>query len=129
MIKRPDLITLITGAILIIAGLYSYFANDNRPPTALIGPIVGAILVACYTGVKNSNKTIAHVVVVLTLLFGLISIQMFTNSLGNEALDEATRQRRVIVFAIMGAACIGATVIYVLGFIQKRKERKAAEAK
>ena len=126
--KRPDIVTLVTGLVLVAAGLFSYFSNENRPPTALIGPIVGAILMACYPGVKNANKIVAHVVVVLTLLFGLISLQMFFNSYGNDELDEMTRNRRVMVFAIMAVACLTATALYVAGFIQKRKERKAAEA-
>lgn len=126
--KRPDIVTLITGLVLVCTGLFSYLSNENRPPTALIGPAIGAILIACYPGVKNSNKIVAHVVVVLTLLFGLISTQMFFNSYGNAELDELTRSRRVTVFAIMAVACLSATALYVAGFIEKRKERKAAEA-
>ena len=60
---------LINSISLIVLGVWGYI--DGSSITALIPTAFGAILLACSGGVKNQNKIIAHIAVLLTLLIYL----------------------------------------------------------
>jgi hypothetical protein len=134
--KYPHLVNAITAAILILVGLYSFSSNPNHPPTALIGPAVGVLLLILTPGVKSNNRVVAHVVVGLTFLFGLLSLFFWVKGLANggdtgrnvdiNSLAEA--QRRGFVFFTMAISCFIAVAFYVAGFIAKRKERLQNQA-
>ncbi|MCE3008924.1 MAG: hypothetical protein LW884_11345 [Bacteroidetes bacterium] len=126
MIKKPYLANLACAALLILAGLYSYLSNESRPGTALIGPVFGLLLLVLTPGLKRENKVVAHLVVVLTLLFGLMSLYMGFLKAPKPGIDPDTLARRNLVFAAFAIACFGAMVVYVLGFIQKRKAGQQA---
>ena len=49
-------ISLINGFVLIIIGLFGYFASEARPITALIPVFFGAFIVLMNNGVKKENK-------------------------------------------------------------------------
>ncbi len=124
--KKPHLVNIITALVVILAGVYAYLSNDKRPVSALIAPgIFGFLLLIMTPGVKSGNKIIAHVVVVLTLVFGLFTGFQAIKSM--DFPDKETGERRVKVFSIMSLACLTATGFYVAGFIDKRKERKKLE--
>ena len=57
---------LINALVLIAMGLWGYLELNS--PTALIPVGFGVVLLLCYQGVKNQNKIIVHVAVLLTLL-------------------------------------------------------------
>ena len=57
---------LINSVSLIGFGLWGYL--EVTSPTALIPVGFGLVLLLCYNGVKNQNKIIAHVAVLLTLV-------------------------------------------------------------
>ena len=65
---------LINSISLIIFPLWAYFTSETPSITALIPTFLGVILLICTTGIKNENKTIAHIAGWLTLLagFGLV---------------------------------------------------------
>ena len=63
---------LINSISLIGFGLWGYF--EVTSPTALIPVGFGLILLLCYNGVKNQNKIIAHVAVLLTLQVILLAL-------------------------------------------------------
>ena len=65
---------LINSISLIGFGLWGYF--EVTSPTALIPVGFGLILLLCYNGVKNQNKIIAHVAVLLTLVILLALVGM-----------------------------------------------------
>ena len=117
--NKPHIIAAINGAILIGIGLFSYFSNPERPFTALIGPIVGIILLLAIPAIKKSNKTIAHIIAVLTLIFGLMSGYLGLKSLNIE--DAEKRDRRILVFSVMSASSLLATGYYVARFILIKK--------
>ncbi len=121
--KQPHLINFITAFVLVCAGLFSYFSNPLRPPTALIGVGLGLILLAMTPGLKSNNKIIAHVVVVLTLVFAIMTASMALKSRTEPDLEK--RNRRLMVFGVMSLTCFAATGFYVAGFIDKRKQRQA----
>lgn len=116
---KPHLIAIFSGIILIITGFYSFFSNDERPLTALIGPLVGLIFIASSPAIKKENKTISHIIVVLTLVFGVMTGIMAYNS--SKLPDGEERERRIQVFSSMAITCIGAFGYYVYGFIEKKK--------
>ena len=58
-IKRYNLISM---------GLWGYFESESKAITALIPVIIGTILLLVNKGVKNENKALAHVAVLLTFL-------------------------------------------------------------
>jgi len=68
---------LINALTLIVLGLWGYIDVSNfklaeivsfEHWTALITVLFGIILLLCNKGIQNSNKAIAHIAVVLTLL-------------------------------------------------------------
>ena len=66
--------SLLNAIILISMGLWGYFESESKAITALIPVIIGIILLLVNKGVKNENKALAHVAVLLTflILLGLI---------------------------------------------------------
>jgi uncharacterized membrane protein (UPF0136 family) len=65
---------LLNSITLIVIGLWGYF--DVGSPTALIPVFFGVILFLCNNGVKNENKVIAHIAVLLTLLLLIALVGM-----------------------------------------------------
>ena len=65
---------LINSIALILMPLWAYICFDATPEkeslslTAMIPLILGVILLFCYNGVKNQNKMIAHIAVLVTLI-------------------------------------------------------------
>ncbi len=113
--NKPHIVVALNGIILIAVGLFSYFANPERPFTALIGPIVGLILLLSYKYIKNSNKVVAHFIAALTLIFGLTAGYMGFKSLSTENTEK--RARRIAVFSVMSVSSLLAAGYYTTRFI------------
>ena len=109
--------SLSNGLPLIILSSWGYFSSDTPSITALIPTFVGAIIILLNKGVKNENKVIAHIVVLLTLiiLLGLIKALMGTMDRGNSAA--------VVRVSLMIITTIVAIVAFVKSFIDARKNR------
>jgi len=73
---------LINSISLIALGLWGFFEAfaevEWKAATALIPVVFGLILFFCTKGIKNQNKMIAHVAVLLTLLilFALLGMRL-----------------------------------------------------
>ena len=65
---------LINSISLMVIGLWGYF--DVLSPTALIPVSIGVFLILCSRGVKNQNKIISHIAVLLTLLILIALVGM-----------------------------------------------------
>ena len=66
---RPYKASLVNSLILIVCGIWGFYAMANPPSlTPFIPSIIGVMLLAMNDGLKNENKTIAHIAVFLTLL-------------------------------------------------------------
>jgi hypothetical protein len=63
---KPHKISLIHAIALVALG--SFGAMSSESMTAWIPAVFGVLLLACNRGVKNENKVLAHVAVLLTLL-------------------------------------------------------------
>lgn len=109
---------LINSAALIIIGAWGYFATDSK--TALIPVLFGVVLLSLSNGVKNENKAIAHVVVLLTLLVlgSLIAKPLLA------ALNDGDTLGTVRV-GIMVLTSFLATVFFIKSFIDARKAKNA----
>ena len=107
----------INSISLIIFPLWAYFTSATPSITALIPTFIGVILFMCTVGIKNENKTIAHLSVGLTLLaiFGLV--KPFTGAISR---GDSIAMIRVVIMISTG---ILAMVIFIQSFIRNRKEK------
>ena len=105
---------LINSISLIGLGLWGYF--EVTSPTALIPVGFGLILLLSYNGVKNQNKIIAHIAVLLTLVILLALLGMrLPKSLESGGLGLF----RVI---IMCGTSLIAMIYFIKSFIEARKK-------
>ena len=118
---KANIASLSNGLTLIILSLWGYLSSDTPSMTALIPTFVGAIIILLNKGVKNENKVIAHIVVLLTLiiLFGLIKPLLGAIDRGNSGA--------VVRILLMIMTTIVAIVAFVKSFIDARKIRMNSE--
>jgi hypothetical protein len=114
---KPFHYNIINAGTLIIMGLTGYFVSDNPSLTALIPVFAGLILLVLYKGMKEGNKVVAHIVVILTLL---TLIALFKPLLGAISRSNGGAIIRVLLMIISG---ILAMVVYIKSFIDARKNR------
>ena len=70
---------LINSLSLITFSLWGYFSSETPSPTSFISAGIGVVLFLCSNGIKNENKNIAHLAVLLTLLaIGGLTMALFT---------------------------------------------------
>jgi len=108
---------LINAIALITLGLWGYIDSDTPSITALIPVFAGVILLALNKGVKNNNKIIGHVAVVVTLLVLIGLVKPFTGALSR---DDFMAVARVSVMIITGLL---AMVVFIKSFIDARKRK------
>ena len=108
---------LINSISLILFPLWAYFTSETPSITALIPTFIGTILLLCTTGIKNENKAIAHVAVILTLLAALGLVKPLTGAISR---DDSIAIIRVV---IMMSTSILAMTIFIQSFIRNRKQK------
>ena len=110
---------LLNAVVLIAAGVYGYFgvaaADGSHSLTALIPAAFGVLFLAMQKGVVNSNKVIAHIVVVLTLVLLIMCIMRFVK------VDEWNAKKYLFLACIISNAI--ALVAFIKSFIDARKNR------
>jgi hypothetical protein len=111
--------SLVNAVLLIVLPLWGYFSSDSPSMTALIPAFIGVVLLFLNKGVKNENKIIAHIAVLLTLV---VLIGLIKPLLG--ALDRDDLAATIRVF-VMILSTIIAMVFFVKSFIDARKKRTA----
>ena len=105
--------SLVNGIVLVSVGLWGYMESSS--PTSLIPVVIGAILLVLNKGVKNQNKVIAHIAVVVTLLgFALLMPLM-------RAMEDG-RTDAVLRILIMLSSTVYAMVFFVKSFIDARRK-------
>ena len=109
--------SLVNAIILIALGLWGYFGSETPSMTALIPVVFGAIILALNKGIKNENKIIAHVAVLLTLLILIGLIKPLTG-----AMDRGDNTATVRV-AIMILSTLVALAYFIKSFIDARRQR------
>ena len=111
--------SLINAISLILIGGYGYLQSDTPSPTALIPVGFGVLLIAMSPGVKNENKIIAHIAVLLTLitLFGLI--MPLIGSIKRGDMQATFRVSIMILTTVL------AIIYFIQSFIDARKARES----
>jgi hypothetical protein len=109
--------SLLNAIILIALSAWGYLSSDTPSPTALIPTVIGVLLLLCYSGVKNENKIIAHVAVVLTLLILVGLIKPLTGAMGR---DDMMAVARISVMLLSTAVAL---VLFIKSFIDAKKNR------
>ena len=113
---NATVMNLINALVLIAMGSWAYFEIGS--PTALIPVGFGIILLLCYEGVKNENKIIAHVAVLLTLVILV--------SLAGMRLPKSIEQGGVGLYRVLAMVVTSALsmVYFIKSFIEARKNRQ-----
>ena len=96
-------------------GLIGYIIGKSNSPTALIPVVIGIILLALNKGVKNQNKVIAHIAVLVTLL-------SFANIMPLRGALADGRSEAVLRIIIMLSSSVYAMIFFIKSFIEARRK-------
>ena len=105
--------SLINGIILVAIGLWGYLESSS--PTSLIPVGIGVLIIVLNKWVRDNNKVIAHIAVLVTLL-------SFANIMPLSGAIEDGRSDAVLRIIIMLSSSIYAMIFFVRSFIQARKK-------
>lgn len=119
---KPYQASLLNAIILVAFGLWGYFASEDPSLTALIPVAVGVVLLLLGPGLRRQNRTIAHIVVVLTLLILLALIKPLSGS-----FERSDTPAMVRVLVMMATSAL-AMVYFIKSFVDARRERKSGES-
>jgi hypothetical protein len=123
MTDKPHVVNNIYSLILITCAVLGfalrYFEVGDIQFTALIPAVFGLILLPMSKGIKNDNKVIAHVAVVLVLIVLIMIGKMFVSSLNADVIV----WRKAVLFGVITFSSIWAMKQYVAGFIAKKKAK------
>lgn len=114
---NPGNANFINAAVLIVMGAWGYFGSESPSPTALIPVVVGAILFVMTNSIRNHNKVVAHIAVLLTLLILVALIKPFTAAMGR------ADSMAMIRVGLMMLTSLIAMIAFVKSFIDARKEK------
>ena len=85
--------------------------------TALIPLFFGVALILCYPGVKNENKIVSHIAVLLTLLILVALFMPLNGAIGRG--DSQARNRIILMLLSSGISM----VYFIKSFIAARKKK------
>jgi len=114
---KPFIASLINALFLIGLGMWGYLGSETPSVTALIPVFAGILLLLLNRGLKNENKTVAHGVVLLTLLVLIGLIKPLTGSIHRNDTVALIRVLVMMIFSIV------AIVTFIKSFIDARKAR------
>ena len=119
---KPYQANTINSLALILMPLWAYFTfeatadKESLSLTALIPLFLGCILLLCTNGIKNENKIIAHIAVLVTFI-ALLGLFMPLKSAINDG-----RLLSIIRVAIMLITGFLAMISFVKSFIKARQK-------
>ncbi|MEL0009618.1 MAG: hypothetical protein VW741_07100 [Flammeovirgaceae bacterium] len=105
--------SLVNGIILVVVGLWGYLESSSA--TSLIPVGIGVTLLALNKGVKNENKVVAHIAVLVTLL-------SFANVMPLRGALADGRSEAVLRIIIMLSSSVYAMIFFVKSFIEARRK-------
>ena len=114
---KASLSSLLNAIILISMGLWGYFESESKAITALIPVIIGTILLLVNKGVKNENKALAHVAVLLTFLILLGLVKPLLGAFERE------NTYAIIRVLLMIISSLWAMISFIKSFISARKNK------
>lgn len=110
---------VINAVTLIVVALVGYLGSETPSVTALIPVFAGLLLLTFVKGFKSGNKTIAHIVVVITFL---TLLALFKPLSGAISRNDSAATIRVLLMILTGIIAMAA---FIKSFIDARKNRKA----
>ncbi|WP_114782308.1 hypothetical protein [Botryobacter ruber] len=113
---HPYIVNTVNACVLIIAGLVGYFGNAANPPTALIAPAFGVLLLACTYHLRKHNSFVLNTVTALTLLMGITTILRIDP-------DTFSWNMKNTLLLLIGISCFIAVAFYIGTFIRERRMR------
>ncbi|MEJ7627039.1 MAG: hypothetical protein WKF35_09260 [Ferruginibacter sp.] len=112
-------VNILNALVLIGAGLYGYFgitaADGTNSLTALIPAAFGLLFLLMHKGVANKNKTITHIVVLLTLILLIMCIMRFLK------IEEWDSKKYIFLACILSNSL--ALIVFIKSFVDARKSR------
>lgn len=114
---KPYQINFVFGTLLILVSIWSYFSSESPSLTAFIPAAFGGVFLAMTSSMKKSNKTVAHIVVVLTLIVVAMLVMPLRGALQRE--DNAA----ILRVALMMIAGVVAIAVYIKSFVDARRNR------
>jgi len=119
---KPYVANFIYGFLLILFSLTGYVSSANPSPTALIPVFFGLLFLALTLKMKAENKTVAHIVVILTFILIIALVKPLTGAIGrNDSMA-------VIRVGIMIGWGIIAAFVYIKSFINARRNRSTDQS-
>lgn len=109
--------SLISSVLLIAMSAWGYLSSATPSITALIPLFFGVALIFCYPGIKNENKIIAHVAVLLTLI---VLVALFMPLKGAFGRDDSMAIIRISIMLIGTAMSLTG---FIRSFIVARKNK------
>ena len=120
---KPYQANLLNSLTLILMCLWAYLTYEpvdgkSQNITALIPLILGGILLLCHKGIKNNNKIIAHIAVLVTLIsiIGIASKPLIS------AIEDG-RNLSVFRVSLMLLTSFLAMFTFVKSFIKARQNK------
>lgn len=114
---KAHIVSLVHAIALIGLGGYGYLSSDTPSVTALIPVVFGGLLLAMNRGVKNENKVVAHIAVLLTLLIVIGLVKPLTGAMERGDIGAVARVATMLALGVL------AMVAFVQSFIAARKAR------
>ena len=123
---------LLNALILILMPLWAYLTYEGtlekpeQSVTALIPLFLGFTLLLCHKGIKNENKIIAHVAVLLTLIahIAVVVTLLILIALVGKRLPISIEQGGAGLFRVIAMSLTSflAMITFVKSFIANRKK-------
>ena len=115
---KPHKISFVNAMTLISFGLWGYFDGDaEKNITALIPVFFGIIILVLFRGLKNKNKVVSHIVVILTffILAALIAKPLLSQIDSGDQLG-------ITRVSLMILSCLMALIVFIKSFIANRSK-------
>ncbi len=117
---QANILNAITLISMCLWAFLTYESVDGKSQnvTALIPLFLGTILLFCHNGIKNENKVIAHIAVLVTLLaIGGVFAKPFLSAINEGRTLGITRTSLMLLTSII------AMITFVKSFIKARKNK------
>lgn len=109
--------SLFNAATLIVCSVWGFIAVSAAHWTPLIPGAFGIVLLICYPGVKEENKTVAHIAAVLTVLLLIALVLPLRSAIGSG--EPGALLRSIAMFA----TTLFALIYFVKSFRDARRAR------
>jgi hypothetical protein len=111
---------LINAIVLLVVGLWGYAANNFNSHTAIVPLGAGLLFLVLNTFLKDGNRHVAHLVVILTLV---LAIALFWPLKRNMDQADTIGTLRVGIEIV---SCLFALGVFIKSFIDNRKLKSNA---